>query len=141
MGQFIWYKTKVLHGVENAARELVVHMSHPGLEHWKSLGRFIGYLKFKYTKGIIIRKPKFLKAVMFYDSNYATYKDTRKSVSGLVNTLGGTLLIYLPKTQRTVTLSSTEADYMEFSACAQEVKFVSMLLGETTRVQNPSIIY
>ena len=101
----------------------------------------IGYIKGKETKGIIFRNPKVLKAVMFYDSNYATYKDTRKSVSGLVTTLGGTLLIYLPKTQRTVTLSSTEADYMEFSACAQEVKFVSMLLGETTRVQNPSIIY
>ena len=30
---------------------------------------------------------------------------------------------------------------MELSACLQEVKFVSMLLGEMTKVQNPSIIY
>ena len=38
-------------------------------------------------------------------------------------------------------LSSTEAEYMQLSACLQEVKFVSMLLGEMTKVQNPSIIY
>ena len=30
---------------------------------------------------------------------------------------------------------------MGFSACAQEVKFVSMLLGEMTKVQNTSVIY
>ena len=40
-----------------------------------------------------------------------------------------------------MTLSSKEAYYMEFSACAQEVKFVSMLMGEMTEVKNPSVIY
>ena len=30
---------------------------------------------------------------------------------------------------------------MTLSACAQEVKFVSMFLGEITKVQKPSIIY
>ena len=78
--------------VKNAATELVVHMSHPGTENWKALGRLIGYPKGKETKGIIISKPKVLKSVMFCDSNYATDKETRKSVSGLFVTLGGTLL-------------------------------------------------
>ena len=40
-------------------------MSHPGTEHWKALGRFIGCLKGKYTTVIIIRYPKVLKAVIF----------------------------------------------------------------------------
>ena len=91
----------------NAARELAVHMSHPGPDHWKSLRYLIGYLKGKEPKCIIIRNPKVLKPVMFCDYNYATDKDTRKSVSGLVATFGGTLLTCLSKTQRTVTLSST----------------------------------
>ena len=141
VGQLMWYTTKVRPDVANAARELVVHMSHPGPEHWKVLGRLIGCLKGKETKGIIIRKPKVLKAVMFCDSDYATDKETRKSVSSLVATLGVTLLTCSSKTQRTVTLSSTEAEYVALSACAQEVKFVSMLLGEMIEVQNPSVIY
>ena len=79
--------------LENYARELAVHISNPGPEYWKALGSLIGYLKGKETKGIIIRNPEVLKAVMCRDSNDATYKDTIKSVSGLVTKLGGTLLM------------------------------------------------
>ena len=69
-------------------------------------GRLLGYIKGKETKGIIIINHKVLKAVMFCDSNYATEKETRKSVSGLVSTLASTLITFLSKTQTTVTLSS-----------------------------------
>ena len=56
-----------------------------------------------------------MKAVMFCDLNYATDKETRKSVSSLVDTLGGTLLTCLSKTHKTVRLSITEAEYMALS--------------------------
>ena len=55
------YTTNVVPDMANVARELAVHMSHHGMEHWKVLGRLIGYLKGKCKKGIIIRKPKVLK--------------------------------------------------------------------------------
>ena len=74
MGQLMWYKTKVVPSVVNAARELVVHISNHGSENWKSLGRLIGYLKGKETKGILNRNPKVIKTVMFCDSNYAIDK-------------------------------------------------------------------
>ena len=125
----MWYTTKVGPDVANAAREFAVHMSHPGTEHWKALGRFIVSLKGEKIIGIIIRKPKVMKAVMFCDSNYATDKETRKSVSGLVDTLGGTILTCSLKTHRTVMLSSTKAKYIALSACAPDVNFISMLLG------------
>ena len=47
----------------------------------------------------------------------------------------------LSKIQRTVTPSRTEKEYVEQSACAQELKFVSMLMGEMTDVEKPSVIY
>ena len=103
----MWYTTKVGTDAENAARELEVHMSHPGPEHLKALGRLIGYLKGKDTKGIVIRNPKVMKVAMFCDSNYATYKKTIKSISGLVVILAGTLVTCSSKTQRTLTLIST----------------------------------
>ena len=108
----MWYTTKVGPYVANAARELVVHMIHTGSQHWKALGRLIEYLKGKETNGIIIIKPKVLKAVMLCDSNYAIEKETRNIVSGLVATLGRTLLTCLSKTQRTMTLSSKEYEYV-----------------------------
>ena len=63
--------------------------------------------KSKRDKCIIIRKPKVIRDVMFCNSNYATDKEKRNSVSGLVPTLGGTLLTCSSKTYRTVTLIST----------------------------------
>ena len=104
----MWYTTKVGPDVANAERELAVHMSHHRPKHWKVLGRLIGYKKGKETKGIINKNPKVLEGVIFCDSNYATDKETRKSVSDLVDTLGGKLLTCSPKNQRTATLSSTE---------------------------------
>ena len=59
----------------------------------------------------------------------------------MVATLGGTLLTFSFKNQRTLTLGSTESDYVALSACAQEVNFVGMLLGEMTEVENPSVFY
>ena len=59
----MWYTTKVGPDVENAAREMVLHMSHPGLENCKALELLIVYLKGKYNKGIFIRKTKVLKAL------------------------------------------------------------------------------
>ena len=103
-------------------------MSHPGLEHWKALGYIIGYLKGKNKEGIIIRKPKVLKAVMFWDSNYATDKETINIVINLAATLGLSLLTCSLETHRTVTLRSIETEYMVLLVCAQEVKFVKMLL-------------
>jgi hypothetical protein len=75
-------------------------------------------------------KPKDLKVYAYVDSNYATNKETRKSVTGFVLTIGGCLVSYSSKSQPSVTLSSTEAEYVAASMCATEVKFVQMLLEE-----------
>lgn len=69
-----------------------------------------------------------LKVVAFVDSNYATNKETRKSVSGYLVTVGGCLVSWTSKTQPSVTLSSTEAEYVSMSMCTTEVKFVQMLM-------------
>ena len=70
------------------------------------------------------QKNKVMKDVMFCDYIYVLEQDTRKSVSGIVATLGGTLITYSSRTQRTVTLSCIEAEYVVISECAQEVRLV-----------------
>ena len=67
----MWYETKVIPLVINAARELLLHISHYGPEYWKALGCLIGYIKGKEIKGIFNRNSKVIKDVMFCDSNYA----------------------------------------------------------------------
>jgi len=44
--------------------------------------------------------------------------------------VGGCIVSWSSKTQPTVTLSSTEAEYVAASTCATEIKFIQMLLEE-----------
>ena len=73
------------------------------------LGRFIEYLRVNKTKGTIVIKPKVLKVVMFFGSDYGMNMDTRKSVNGIITTLGGTLLTCALKNQSNIPFIGTEA--------------------------------
>jgi hypothetical protein len=64
------------------------------------------------------------------DSDYAKCEETRRGVSGRGNTLGGMLTNVTSKKQGSVTLSSTEAELVAGTECANEVMFQSMLLEE-----------
>ena len=59
------YTTNVVPDMANVARELAVHMSHHGMEHWKALGRLIGYLKGKRQKAYSSESLRFLKPLFF----------------------------------------------------------------------------
>ena len=116
-----WNKYNVVHHhcgtwLSKRGRELVLNMIHPGTKNWKTFVH------------LIIRKPRTPKTIIFWNSNYVMDKDKIKRVSGLVNSLGGTLLKCSSKTQRVVTMISTEAKYLELLECAQGVKMVNMLI-------------
>ena len=111
-------------------------MSNPGEEHWKAMGRMAGYLKGKTVHGHVMRKPENLMVVNYTDASYAV-----KSVSGMVCTVGGTVSSWGSRTQKITTLSSTEAEYIALGECAQELKFVSMLLREIGIGEFPGKIF
>ena len=106
----------------NAARELSCHMENPGEEHWKSIGRMVGYLKHEAEHGLRFNRPKDLTIVGIVDSDFATNKYTWKSTTGYLVTVGGRLVSWMSKAQPSVTLSSTEAEYVAASMCATEIK-------------------
>ena len=81
IGKILYYVNKMDVGCSNAVRELAQHLDSPGEEHWKALGRLVGYLKTRIGKGRIIRKPLELRVVGWSDSDYAKAED-RKSIGG-----------------------------------------------------------
>ena len=78
---------------------------------------------------------------MFWDYIYATDKEKRKSVRGLVNTLGETLMLCSSNTHKTVALISTEAEYVAPFKYIKELKFVCKLLEVMPEVQKPLVMY
>jgi hypothetical protein len=136
----MYYTTKLAPELSNAARELVSHLYNPGEEHWMELGRRVGYLRQKKNLNMIYRKPRELKSISLCDSNYAKDPNDRKSVSGRINAVGGTISNCTSKKQA-VALNSTEAEYYALSECAQEAIFTQNLFMELTKMRQTAIIY
>ena len=64
----------------------------------------------------------------YCDSDYAGDKDTRRSVTGYAIYLNGCLIAWKSKSQRSVTLSSSEAEYVSISEIAKDLLFVKQNL-------------
>lgn len=116
--------------LSNACRELTVHLTAPNHVHWTALKHLMGYVKTGNNQGFKMRTPKDTRVVAFVDSDYASDRGDRKSISGYLVTIGGCLVSWQSKKQTGVTLSSTEAEFVSMSMAATEVKFVVSLLTE-----------
>jgi hypothetical protein len=66
--------------------------------------------------------------VAYTDSDYAGDKDNRISVGGFIIFLLGVPIMWRSKAQRSVSLSSAEAEFCSLSDAAKEIKFVYQIL-------------
>ena len=65
---------------------------------------------------------------VYSGSDWAGDKDTRHNVSGFIMYLCGVPILWKSKLQRTVALSSTEAEYYALSEAAKEIKFLMQVM-------------
>jgi hypothetical protein len=71
------------------------------------------------------------KGLLAYcDSDYAGCTDTRRSITGFVVKLANGIVSWQSHAQKTVALSSTEAEYMSLSDCSRQIVWIQSLLGE-----------
>ena len=118
--------------IANQVRELskVADGATPG--HWKALIRMIKYVLDTKEKRLKI-EPKMDSDDLFYmegisDSEYSGDKDTRISVYGYIIYFCGAPVSWKSKSGRSVTLSSTEAEYFALSELAKEIIFLKQLV-------------
>jgi hypothetical protein len=141
VGKAMYLVTKLWASGSNATRELTKYFSNPGEQHWKALKHLVGYLKeHEHDIYLTYHVPYELRPGTHGDSNYATNKEDRKSVSGLLHFIGGVLVNWMSKTQAFVTLSSTEAELGAQVTGVQEVVFEQQLLDELGIGVKPAIM-
>ena len=116
--------------ISNAVRELSKVMDGATSGHLKTLFRAIKFVIDTKNFGLSLSPHDGDELVLMgrSDSDYAGDKNTRQSVSGYVLYLNGALIAWRSKAQKTVTLSSTEAEYMALGDLCIEVLFVKMLI-------------
>ncbi|KAK3257963.1 hypothetical protein CYMTET_32966 [Cymbomonas tetramitiformis] len=82
-----------------------------------------------------------LSLSIYTDSDYAGCKVTRRSTSGIAVFLCGSLIIFSSMIQKSVSLSTTEAEIIAMSEGAREVKYVLNVLDSLVDIYRPVPMY
>eukprot|EP01082_Thalassiosira_pseudonana_P004207 g3736.t1 g3736 contig13:32484-34808(-) len=117
----------------NMQRELSKSLDCPTEASYKELLRGLKYVVDTKEFGLKI-EPSLSnvnepwRIVVYSDSDYATDPDTRRSTSGYILYLREVPIAWKSKAQQSVSLSSTEAEWIALSEAVKEIKFVVNLL-------------
>ncbi|KAJ4176414.1 hypothetical protein NW755_14952 [Fusarium falciforme] len=105
------------------------HLGNPTNEHQTAVKRIFRYLKG--SKNLeLVYQGKLQPLLGYTDSDWAGDLETRRSTSGYVFNLGTGAISWSSKRQRTVALSSCEAEYMGQTGAAKEAVWLRSLLQE-----------
>jgi hypothetical protein len=141
------YLTNTRGDLFNAIRSLSTAVSSPNEAAWKELLRVIKYALDTRDFGLKLNVNRDRRAngqwemTCYSDSDYAGNPDTRRSVSGHVIFLNGIPISFSSKAQRSVTLSSSEAEWIALSEAVKEIVFIVNLLKDLNiNVATPIIV-
>ena len=117
--------------LSNSVRELSKVMDAANKAHQKALFRAIKFVEQTQERKLVlspIHNSIHWEIKAFSDSDFAGDTDTRKSVSGYIIYLNGAAIAWRSKGQKSVSLSSTEAEYMAISEVAMEILYIVGIL-------------
>uniref|UniRef100_A0AAV1VAR2 Reverse transcriptase Ty1/copia-type domain-containing protein n=1 Tax=Peronospora matthiolae TaxID=2874970 RepID=A0AAV1VAR2_9STRA len=104
--------------------------SDPCPTHWQALKRVLRYLQATPNHGLEFTREEGSRICGYTDADWAGDIESRRSTSGYVFMMSGGCISWKSQKQRTVALSSTEAEYMALSEATKEAVWLKVLLGE-----------
>lgn len=115
--------------ITHAVNRLSQFNSCYGRSHWEAAKRILRYLKGTIERKLVYHKDD--KALSgFADADWGNDPVDRRSYTGYVFICSGAAVSWCSRKQRTVALSSTEAEYMSLTEAAKECIYLSSLLKE-----------
>ncbi|BES99741.1 Hydra magnipapillata [Nesidiocoris tenuis] len=98
-----------------------------GTEHWKAAKRVLRYLNGTLEYGLVFKKTE--EPIQgFCDADWGNCGTDRRSYSGYFFRFGGAAITWEARKQRTVALSSVEAEYMALAEAAREATYLKNFL-------------
>ena len=112
----------------HATNTLARHMAAPTEEHWAAAKGVLRYLAGTAGLGITYRKQvECTELVGYGDADYAGCQDTRRSTTGYVFVVNGGAVSWGSTLQKTVALSTAEAEYMAAASLVKEALWLQKL--------------
>ncbi|RVX01281.1 Retrovirus-related Pol polyprotein from transposon RE1 [Vitis vinifera] len=117
-------------------------MHHPRKAHMEAAFRVVRYLKNVPGQGLFFYSNDDFRLRAYYDSDWAGCPLTRRSTTGYCVFLGPSLISWRSKRQKTVSLSSAEAEYRAMTGACCELTWLRYLLKDLGVLhQEPALLY
>ena len=118
-------------------------MNDPGPQHLRAIKRIFRYLYgTKNISLIFIKNSEGLQLEAYSDADFAGDRDTRRSTSGYIVLFGGNIIVSKSQRQKSVSLSTCEAELHSLTSCAKEVVYLRRLLGEIKmKPSKPTLVH
>ncbi|GMF55954.1 unnamed protein product [Phytophthora fragariaefolia] len=113
-----------------AIAKLSRFLENPGEKHWDAGIKVVRYLLKTKDVGIVYDGSLGTELEAYSDADWAGNRDDRRSVSGMMLMMCGAPVVWRSTFQKTVALSSTEAEYMALSDCVKECIWMRRLLKD-----------
>ena len=105
-------------------------MSNPSEEHIKALQRIWQYVRTTANKGLLYKCSEVPKLKGYVDSDWGGDYSTRKSTTGYIFLLGYTPISWSSKLQKSVAISSCEAEYMALKEATKELIWLKAVFSQ-----------
>ena len=122
VGHLMWLANQTRPDILNAVRTVARYSHAPKLVHWQAALHVLMYVRFTSGYGITFQRgtARGVEFEVYVDSDHASRATDRKSVSGGVMMWAGGCVSFFSRTQKSVTLSSTEAEYVAMAKGLKE---------------------
>ena len=116
------------------------YMKNPGKEHWKAVRWILGYLRGTTSHALCFGGSDTVLQG-YVDVDMAGDKESRRSTTGYVFTIGGTAVSWISKLQQVVSLSTMEAEYVASTEDSKEMIWLQRFMEELGKKQENSLLY
>ncbi|GJR57400.1 retrovirus-related pol polyprotein from transposon TNT 1-94 [Tanacetum coccineum] len=100
------------------------YQARPTEKHLHTVKRIFRYLNGTVNRGLWYLKDSSITLTAFANANHASCQDTRHSTSDNMQFLGDRLVSWSSKRQKSVVISSTEAEYIAISGCCAQILWI-----------------
>ena len=138
--------------LQYTTKSLASHLKSPTKEAWINLGRLIGYMKFsehfalkmvKTSKGSSFQNVKFGGETETGNNLIETYSDSdwsNRSTSAAIHVLNGNVIWSTSRTQKCISLSSTEAEWYSATSAVCDALFLHYVVTFLTEDTSEAVV-
>ncbi|GJW90201.1 hypothetical protein Tco_0167754 [Tanacetum coccineum] len=106
------------------------YQAKPTEKHLHVVKRIFKYLRGTVNRGLWYPKDSSIALTAYADVDHVGCQDTRRSTSGCMQLLGDRLVRWSSKRQKSVVISSTEAEYIAMSGCCAQILWMRSQLTD-----------